>query len=140
MLGVMTIKHFIVCVFFVQSARCIQVADPVLPASMPVVLCRGCSHSYRGFSAKHFPMNKDACVICGEHIISLKENVVDAFLCMRHSFGQSKLLGKCILCEMPVRKDGNGKVADFMGAQGKLCVPCSFGIGRKQCSYVGKKK
>lgn len=107
---------------------------------MPVVLCRGCSHSYRGFSAKHFPMNKDACVICGEHIISLKENVVDAFLCMRHSFGQSKLLGKCILCEMLVRKDGNGKVADFMGAQGKLCVPCSFGIGRKQCSYVGKKK
>lgn len=105
---------------------------------MPVILCRGCSCSYRGFTTKHFPLNKDACVICGSHVVKGPFSG-DAYLCIRHSFGQSKLMGKCRLCEMPVRKDENGKVADFMGSQGKLCNFCSFGVDSKRCSYVGKR-
>lgn len=105
---------------------------------MPVILCRGCSCSYRGFTTKHFPLNKDACVICGTHVVKGRFSG-DAYLCIRHSFGQSKLMGKCCLCEIPVRKDENGKVADFMGSQGKLCNFCSFGVDSKRCSYVGKR-
>nr|XP_034334981.1 telomerase protein component 1 isoform X1 [Crassostrea gigas] len=123
---------------FLKFARCIQIADPVLQVTMPVILCRGCSCSYRGFTTKHFPLNKDACVICGTHVVKGRFSG-DAYLCIRHSFGQSKLMGKCCLCEIPVRKDENGKVADFMGSQGKLCNFCSFGVDSKRCSYVGKR-
>ncbi|XP_062615588.1 TPR repeat-containing protein DDB_G0287407-like [Saccostrea cucullata] len=122
---------------YLQSARCMQIADPVLKVTMPVVLCRGCSNAYRGFKAKHFPLNKDACVICGTHVFGHK--VSEAYLCLRHSQGQSKLLGKCRLCDMAIRKDENGKIADFMGCPGKLCMHCSSGIGAKRCSYIGKR-
>ncbi|KAK3098786.1 hypothetical protein FSP39_023098, partial [Pinctada imbricata] len=120
-----------------QMCRCKNMADPIIPAVRPVVLCQRCSNSTGSFFPLKSSVNKNSCIICGSHLFPNSSD--RAYTCLQHSGAQSKTSVKCLLCNMIVWLDDQGNIKQNMGSFGLLCQHCSFGQNRKRCSAICDK-
>lgn len=114
--------------------RCKNLADPVIPGTMKVVLCMACSLRKCSF-APRFHDNKSSCVVCGTLLFG--NTSVLAHYCTLHSFGHSPQMGRCHVRNGIAGKDPDEKnMRKFGTVYGRLCSRCSFGIDAKKCCAI----
>lgn len=117
--------------------RCRNMADPIIPASRPVVLCHRCSNSTGSFYPLNSSLNKNSCIICGSRLFP--NTSVKAYTCLQHSGSQTQKSVKCLLCNVMVWLDDKGNIKQNFGHVGFMCQHCGFGQNRKRCSSVCEK-
>ncbi|KAL3883438.1 hypothetical protein ACJMK2_029701 [Sinanodonta woodiana] len=112
---------------YFRACRCRHLADPVIPMTAPVMICRFCLMKKANFFPDSYYSNEHSCVVCGCNTQGLPP--VDAYLCMSHSAGQT-VMSRCFVCGNVVDR----KRSDIGGKQAKLCHLCGFGNFGKQCA------
>ncbi|KAH9492087.1 hypothetical protein Btru_029459 [Bulinus truncatus] len=114
--------------YLLRNVRCRAMVSENIPTSAPVMLCRMCAHSTRGWNPACNWQNGSCCVVCGGLIQGLGGTPARA--CMRHanSMGPDKV--KCALCSSIV--DFKVKTGPLIPTPGQICMTCN-NLGHSCC-------
>ncbi|XP_005112446.2 telomerase protein component 1 [Aplysia californica] len=115
-----------------SEVRCRQLADPVLPSTVPLMMCQVCSMKNRSLNPACAWQNKLCCVVCGAmcHL----PRTLPARACSRHNMAAGRNMVKCVLCKNVIHL--GVKTGPVFQTPAQLCMHCGFGNRHVTCAML----